>query len=57
MIVVDTLEISKNPVKTGEAFIIKISAREVMSTWDDTKTSKWEVLKSKTWDMLKRKIF
>lgn len=57
MIVIDNVEISKNPVKTGEAFLIKITAREVMSTWNDTKPSKWEIFKNKTWDMIKRKIF
>lgn len=57
MIVIDNVEISKNPVKTGEAFLIKITAKEVMATWADTQPSKWELLKAKTWDKVKRKIF
>lgn len=57
MIVIDNVEISKNPVKTGEAFIIKITAREVTATWGDAKPTALQIFKTKTWDMIKRKIF
>lgn len=57
MIVIDNVEINPNPVKTGEVFVIKVSARKEMADWGDTKLSKWQTFINKTWEMLKRKIF
>ncbi len=57
MIIIDNVELSKNPVTTSEVFIIKVTAREVMANWEDTKLIKWENFETKTWNMLKRKIF
>jgi len=57
MIVISNVELSSNPVSTGESLIIRVSTNEVMAKWEDTKTSKWENFKAKTWDMIKRKIF
>jgi len=57
MIVINNIELSSNPVSTGESLIIRVSASEVMAKWEDTKTSKWENFKVKTWELIKRKIF
>lgn len=57
MIIIDNVELSKNPVQVSEALLIKITLHEEMANWEDTKLSKWEIFKTKTWDMLKRKIF
>lgn len=57
MIVVDSVEISKQQVTTGEVFTIKIQVREVFANWDDTKNEAWDIFKDKTWDDMKRKIF
>lgn len=57
MIVIENIELSKNPVQVGETIIIKVTAREVMSNWEDTKTKKWSDFLGKTWDQIKRKIF
>lgn len=57
MIKINTVEYSKNPVKTNEAFLISITAMEEMATWNDVKAKTWSEIKSVTWDKVKRKIF
>lgn len=57
MIKVESVEISKNPVATNEAFLIKVTAREVLATWNDVKLKTWGEIKNKTWEQIKRKIF
>jgi hypothetical protein len=57
MIQITNVEISKNPVSTGETFIISVTANEVIATWADVKNTLWSTLKSLTWDRVKRKFF
>lgn len=57
MIKINTVEYSKNPVKTNEAFLISIAAMEEMATWNDVKAKTWSEIKPVTWDKVKRKIF
>lgn len=57
MIVVDNIELSKNPVDTGETFIIKIELHEEMATWQDARNKTWSNMLLTTWDKFKRKIF
>lgn len=56
MIVIDNIELSKNPVSTSEVFIIRVTAREEMAIWDDLQVKTWGNLTDKTWDMVRRKI-
>ena len=57
MIVFDNIEISKNPVSTGEAFVLKVTVREEMANWTDVKINLWSKLKNIAWDKVKRKYF
>lgn len=57
MIVIDNVELSKNPVQVGEAILIKVTAREELAKWEDVRSKKWTDLIVRTWDQVKRKIF
>lgn len=57
MIEIKSVEYSKNPVSTGEAFIISVTVDEVFASWADLKSKTWSEIMSITWDMIKRKIF
>jgi len=57
MIVVDNVTLSKNPVETGETFIIQIEVREEMADWQDVSVKSWNNILQATWDKVKRKIF
>jgi hypothetical protein len=57
MIVVDNVTLSKNPVETGEIFIIQIEVREEMADWQDVSAKTWSNILQATWDKVRRKIF
>lgn len=57
MIKIDSIQLSKSTVKTGEAVLLKITAREELAKWNDTKTKTWGNIKNKTYEDLKLKIF
>ena len=57
MINISKVEYSKNPVSTGETFVVSVTANEVIATWADVKSALWSALKSLTWDKVKRKLF
>lgn len=57
MIKIDKVELSKSTANVNETITIKITATEVMSTWQDIKQKTWQQLLSRTWDQIKRKIF
>lgn len=57
MIEINKVEYSKNPVSSGETFIISVTVSETFATWADLKTKTWAAIKAVTWDKVKRKIF
>lgn len=57
MIIIENVEISKNPVNTGEVFIISILLEEIMATFYDLSQVTWDNVDYKTWDQVKRKYF
>lgn len=57
MINIDKVELSKSTANVNETITIKITATEVMSTWQDIKQKTWQQLLSRTWEQIKRKIF
>lgn len=57
MIIFEKVEISKNPLSTGESFILKVTVREEMADWTNVKANVWNKLKNITWDKVKRKYF
>lgn len=57
MIIIDNIELSNNTVKTNEAFIIKITAHEVLAKWDDLNPDEWQTTKAKTWNSIKDGIW
>lgn len=56
MIIIDNVELSKNPVQVGEALILKITLHEEMAMWSDVKTKTWTNVLNRTWNQIKRKI-
>jgi hypothetical protein len=51
------VEYSKNPVSTGEAFLLRVSIEEVFATWGDLLTEDWASLSIHTWEDIRRKVF
>lgn len=57
MLKINNVEISKNPVKTNETFIISVSITEEFATWTDVKSKTLSEILKATWDNIKAKIF
>ncbi len=57
MIVIEKVELSKNPVEIQEPFLLKITCKEELATWSDTASKKWGELQNHTWDDVYRKMF
>jgi hypothetical protein len=57
VIVITKVEYSKNPVSTGETFLLYVTLVEVFAIWNDTLAKTWDDMKIRTWDNLRRKIF
>lgn len=57
MLVIDSIQYSKNPVKVGEAFLISVSISEEVGTWNDTVNKTWGNIGSNTWNQVNTKYF
>ena len=57
MLEITSVNLSKDPVKISETFIISISITEITALWNDTKNKTWSNLKGATWQKVKLKDF
>lgn len=58
MLIIKTVEYSKNPVAISEAFIISMTIEEIIAMWSDLNVKTWgEIKQASSWENVKLKYF
>lgn len=57
MIEIQSITYSKNPVNTGEAFLLYVTCIEILAFWSDLQVKTWGDVPLKTWNDLFYKNF